>query len=64
MNKGLDQYFSLICYVMVMNLACWTVSPLGINPLVPSPVLTRRMWQLNAQVCTVIYIIIGSLYRL
>ncbi len=33
-----------------MSLACWTVSLLGTNPLVPSPVNTHRMWQLNALV--------------
>ncbi len=33
-----------------MSLACWTVSLLGTNSLVPSPVHTRRTWLLNAQV--------------
>ncbi len=50
MIKGLDPSFSLVCFAMVMSLACWTVSPLGTNPLVPSPVNTHRMWQFNAQV--------------
>ncbi len=47
MNKGLDGFFSLTCYATATSPACWTVGP---NFLVPFPVDTHRMWQLNALV--------------
>ncbi len=57
MNKGPDRSFYLPCYAMVMSLACWIVSPLGTNLLVPSPVNTHRMWPLDAQVSLSVYVI-------